>query len=161
MSCGGCGRHLHGSSNGKTRPKRLADGSLARYDMTPIRYYSCVVCNYRVNAERTEARFFEHVRRLQADEELLDRWIAAPKTKPSEISSAKREIHKLEESLDTSTLHAKRDRLIDMNLKGTIDDLELRRQLLRLEEEREASRARLAALRGTVSSTEAAAGDSP
>jgi DNA invertase Pin-like site-specific DNA recombinase len=155
MRCDGCGRRLHGHATGHSVSRYLADGTRKVYHRDPTRYYSCYVCNYRLNALRIEAQFFEQVGKLSADPRLLEKWIAAPKIGSSDLTKLRREFKQLETDCNEFAVQSKRDRLIDMALAASLSDLELKRQMNRIDEDLACKRQRMAEIRSKIDGDEA------
>jgi DNA invertase Pin-like site-specific DNA recombinase len=155
MRCDGCGRHFHGCATGHSATLHLADGSTKLYHRTPIRYYACHVCHYRVNALRIEDQFFDQIGKLSADPRLIEKWIAAPKIGSSDLARLRRELKQLEADYNDAVLRAKRDRLFDMALAASLSDAEFKRQISRLDEDADTKRKRAAEIRSKIAGDEA------
>ncbi len=155
MRCETCGRHLHGKCSGTSRSKYLVDGTRRVYESTAIRYYECVVCRYMVNAKRVEDQFFADIGTLSGDAALLRRWVDVPRGRTSAaVKSNKNEAKKLAQELSQEVVQAQRDKMFSLALTASIDEVEFKRQMNRLDVEYAAKRARLAALQSTVASDE-------
>ena len=151
MHCEGCGRHLHGRATGHSSSRYLADGTRKVYRREPVRYYACVVCDYTVNAERLETRFFEDVGKLVADEKLLRSWMAAPSAGIEDVAALKREIKRLEAESSEEAVHARRDKLFGLAMSASVDEVEFKRQMNRLDFEIVEKLARIGSIRATLS----------
>ncbi len=135
MSCKICGRHLHGVGRGGSTRHRRADGTMKVYSYEPTRYYACALCNYAVNADRVEAEFFSSVDKLVADDKLLLRWIAAPRTTSEKLDRLRRELLVLEPEVTTAFVQEKKNRLFQLALAVDINEVEFKRQMDRLDAE--------------------------
>lgn len=155
LRCDSCGRRLHGHASGGTSTQRRASGEMRRYSHKRIRYYSCLVCRYSLNAERLETAFFADVGRISADPTLLERWLSAPSTKARDIVRARHELEDLERESSEGQLQRSVDRVFDLGLKLEIGEVELRRQIDRVKEQFARKRIRIEELRKTLDSSEA------
>jgi len=155
MRCDGCGRRFHGCSKGSSTTAYLSDGTKKIYRRPPTRYYACHVCNYRVNALKIEGEFFAQIGKLSADPRLIEKWIAAPKIGSSDLVRLRRELKQLEVDCNEATLMARRDRLIDIALTASLSDLELKRQMNRIDEDAAIKRQQMAELRSRIEGGEA------
>lgn len=147
MSCEGCGRHLHGRATGASSARYLADGTRKVYRRDPIRYYACIICDYMLNAERLEKQFFEDIGPLIGDVKLLSNWIAMPPAKKFEQNLTRKDIKTLEAELASSGFQQRRNKLFDLVISGSLNELEFKRQLHRIDDEENEKRSRLAELR--------------
>lgn len=120
---------------------------MRRYASQSLRYYHCVVCRYSLNAAALEQRFFDDVGELSADEGLVRRWVETPRLARSDASAIARELADLERDHSEEATRRKRDRLFDLAMSTSLDDLEFKRQIRRIEDERAAAGQRMAALR--------------
>lgn len=143
MKCSGCSRHLHGHASGGTSKKTMADGTKKRYLRERIRYYACVVCNYRLNAKVIEKAFFDRIGELSGSEELFRSWISAPRIGIGDSIALKKEAKALEAELTDSALEQRHNKLFDLAMSSSINDLEFRRQIDRLNLDTASKRSRL------------------
>lgn len=155
VKCSGCGRSMHGRAAGGNKTYRVVSGEVREAKTRHrIRYYSCYVCNYELNAERLEASFFKDVASLGGDERLLQRWITGEQ--PRNGSRVRlSEIKRLERECSESAFHQRIDRVIDLAIAGGLGEAELRRQVERVKAEFGRSRARLKELTEMVSERDA------
>jgi ribosomal protein L34E len=151
MSCEGCGRHLHGVSRGGGSRQRRADGTVKIYVRPKSRYYACAPCDYAVNADRIESEFFASIGKLVADEKLLDRWIAMPRKSADNLSSLRRELLALEPEVASAFVQEKKNRLFELALAVSINEIEFKRQMDRLDAEVLGKKSRIAELRSRLS----------
>lgn len=158
LSCEGCGRHFHGIASGGTTSRTLASGERKTY-VRPhkTRYYSCIVCDYRLNADRLEEAFFSFIGKLDADESALRKWVAAPTLKKRELTDVKKRLVRLETECSERAVAAQRDRLFDLALAANISEVELRRQLQRLHDGAVEKRKEMIRLRDHVDKNDASA----
>lgn len=145
VKCLTCGRSFHGHATGGSSTRRLADGTVRRYHgRHRVRYYGCIVCNYKINAERLEGWFDDTIRELEAEPALLDRWIATSRvTKTQEL---RREKHSLEVRLRNGSFDTLRQRAWQLALNDDSVAADLPRQLKTISEEEAGCRDRLAEL---------------
>jgi DNA invertase Pin-like site-specific DNA recombinase len=142
VKCLTCGRSFHGHATGATGSKRLADGTKKTYRRyRRVRYYACIVCNYRINAELLERWFKEDVARLRADPKLLDHWAAAKRA--SDAEALGHEKRQLEERLRDGSFDRLRQRAWHLALSDDSVEADLARQLRAIAEDEGNCRDRL------------------
>jgi DNA invertase Pin-like site-specific DNA recombinase len=149
IKCAGCGRCFHGSGTGRIRTKRLADGTLQHYAAEPARYYSCVVCNYRINAKWLESQFRSQIDHLVARPEDLRRWVQSTPYGSSK-RELEREIARLERECSDELLEKTQQRVWQLALDAKIDSADLGRQLQRLKDDFANRRSQLTELQQQV-----------
>jgi DNA invertase Pin-like site-specific DNA recombinase len=149
VKCLTCGRSFHGHATGGTGSYRLADGSVRTYrDRKRIRYYGCVVCHYMINAQRLEGWFDDAIRELEAEPELLDRWIAIGRT--TNTQDIGRERISLEARLRNGSFDTLRQRAWQLALNDDSVAGDLPRQLKVINEDEARCRDRLAEISDIV-----------
>jgi DNA invertase Pin-like site-specific DNA recombinase len=140
MQCGKCGRHLHGHATGGST-RRLANGDVKRYQHC-VRYYACNVCRYMLNAERTEAQFFEKLETLRASGALLESWVAsemAPTT-----GDLENELLSLQSAVDPQRIESTRARVWEIAMANrSLPSGELEAQLSRITRDERQKRDRI------------------
>ncbi len=104
-----------------------------------------------VNAERLETRFFEDIGSLVADEKLLRSWMAVPRAGHDDVVALKRELKRLEAENSEEAVHARRDKLFGLAMSASVDEVEFKRQMNRLDREVSEKLARVATIRATLS----------
>lgn len=146
IKCAGCGRSFHGCASGVSSKKQLADGTIRQYDRHSVRYYSCTVCNYRINAEWLEREFRSQINHLVARPEELGRWVQA-----TPYGSTKREIERevarLERESSDELLEKTQQRVWQLALDARIDSADLGQQLQRVKDDFASRSTQLADLR--------------
>jgi len=149
VRCKYCSRTLHGHSTGGATTKKKADGTVAKYYGARVRYYHCIVCIYHVNADRLEAAFRGKLGALRADDRELRRWInsSSPVT---DTKASKGEIAALERRANPETYEKLRLRTWETFYGGSITASQLRIQLDKLDEQRDADIAVLQRLKSEI-----------
>ena len=144
IQCAGCGGHFHGACSGGTMKKRLASGEIKEYKSKRVRHYSCIVCEYRINAEAVEATFHASLDRLEASPALLERRLSRTPAKSQNLRTVKNRIAELKRALDKNVLDANRRKIWEILLSGpTSLQEDAGRQMEALKEQQGADRALL------------------
>lgn len=149
LRCEGCGRHLHGIASGGGA-KTLADGRKSSFVREKMRYYGCLICEYRLNAKVVENGFFERIGELRADDAQLKRWILAEPLGTRDITERRAELRKLELDLSDHQSSKLIDRVFDLARAARLTESELRRQVERVKEELSKKQHRLSELRSAL-----------
>jgi len=150
IKCATCNRSFHGHATGANRKKRLADGRIVVYTgIKRVRYYSCTVCNYRINAKQLENWFSADIHNLLADDWLLERWVHGERV-ARDAAAMRREIAALERETDEHVIADRKNKAWGLALGGQHASQDLERQLARIDTELEEQRARLEQLRKNV-----------
>jgi hypothetical protein len=150
MQCATCGRNPHGHATGGST-RRLANGEVRRY-RNAVRYYSCYVCRYILNAERAEAQFFEKLATLSASDALLHAWIESEVQ--TSLAELKSELDDLQKKLDAKRLDKDRARVWELAMTNkSLPSGELDRQLARMTKDEQTARARADELLALISLT--------
>lgn len=146
IKCAGCGRSFHGCASGVNSKKQLADGTIREYPRATVRYYSCIVCNYRINAQWLEGEFRSQIDHLVARPEDLRRWVQATPY-GSTKRELEREVSRLERETSDELLEKTQQRVWQLALDAKIDSADLGRQLQRVKDEFAVRRSQLSELR--------------
>jgi hypothetical protein len=146
IKCAACGRSFHGCASGVSSKKQLADGTIRQYARHSVRYYSCTVCNYRINAEWLEGDFRSQIDRLVARPEDLRKWVQSTPFGSSK-RDLEREIARLERECSDEALEKTQQRVWQLALDAKIDAADLGRQLQRVKDDFTSRRLQLTDLR--------------
>jgi DNA invertase Pin-like site-specific DNA recombinase len=142
VKCLTCGRSFHGHATGASGSRRCADGTRKVYRRyRRVRYYACIVCNYRINAELLERWFKEDIASLRADPSVLERWAAAKRA--SDADALSHEQRQLEEHLRDGSFDRLRQRAWQLALSDDSVEADLARQLRAIAEDEGSCRDRL------------------
>jgi DNA invertase Pin-like site-specific DNA recombinase len=153
VKCAGCGRSFHGRSSSSRMKKKLASGETTIYSTKRIRYYECIVCNLRINAEAMETTFRNEIGKLVGDKSLLRRWLAGERPS-SDLATLKREIASLERATSPDSVAAARARVWELALAGPHAASDLEKQLAWLSAKNATDAHRLADLRARLANRE-------
>jgi DNA invertase Pin-like site-specific DNA recombinase len=148
IKCKDCGRSLHGhASGGGTSKRTLANGEERTYvNQIRTRYYDCLICGYALNANRLESSFIKHVRSMVADDSLLQAWTRVVTSMPRSKVDLRREILKLSREIDSNTVQAQEDAVLDLALSSSSSAEVFDRKLSNIRSAVETKRARIAEL---------------
>ena len=147
IKCAFCNRSFHGHATGANRKKRLANGRIAVYpNFKRVRYYSCTVCNYRINANIFEAWFKDHVQSIGGEADLLERWLRGESV-DRDAAADRREIASLERQTDPQAVATLKTKAWNLALGGEHAAQDLEHQLARIDNETSEKRARLERLK--------------
>ena len=147
IKCATCNRSFHGHATGANRKKRLASGHIAVYsNIKRVRYYSCTVCNYRINANVLEAWFKDHIQSIVGEAGLLERWLRGGSVDRDALAE-RREIAILERQTDPQAIATMKTKAWNLALGGQHAAQDLERQLARIDDELGEKRARLERLK--------------
>jgi DNA invertase Pin-like site-specific DNA recombinase len=150
MQCAKCGRNPHGHATGGST-RRLANGEVRRY-RSAVRYYSCYVCRYMLNAERAEAQFLAKLATLSASDALLNAWIESEVQ--TSVAELKSELDNLQKKLDPKRLDKARARVWELAMANkSLPSGELDRQLARMAKEEQTTKTRVAEILELISLT--------
>jgi DNA invertase Pin-like site-specific DNA recombinase len=149
MQCEKCGRHLHGHATGGST-RRLVSGEVKRYQHK-VRYYSCNVCRYMLNAERIESQFFDKLSILKASKELLESWVSSETIES--IANLDAELATLQRAIDSKRLDNARARVWELAMANTsIPKHELEQQLMRMARDEQTARTRIEEILASLAS---------
>ena len=146
IKCAECGRSFHGGASGISRKKRTAAGVMRVYNRTCVRHYSCIVCNYRINAEWLESEFRAQIESLVARPAELRKWVEASPNGASK-RELEREVARMERESSDELLDKTQQRIWQLALEAKIESADLGRQMQRIKGEFGSRRAQLAELR--------------
>jgi DNA invertase Pin-like site-specific DNA recombinase len=133
IKCAGCGRSFHGGASGLTSTKYLADGTRKTYTREPTRHYTCVVCNYRINANWLEDQFRGQIDSLVAHPADLRKWVEATPLGANK-RELEREIASLQHECSDEAAEKGQQRVWQLALEAKIESADLGLQLQRLKD---------------------------
>jgi hypothetical protein len=125
---------MHGVAGASSCKRILADGTVRRYTLNPVRYYECFICNMRINAKWLETLFRDQVESLAARPQELRKWV---QSEPfgSTRRDVEREITRLAREYSEDALERRQKQVWDLALEAKIDSKDLSEQLKRVKDE--------------------------